>query len=315
MPDSDTPHDTSEKRAGSDTTASRFLIPETEQVQVEFGATTDVGHVRARNEDHYAIIRRQRSREIVSTNVDLRDVGLPHDESYLLIVADGAGGEGFGHLASQLVVRTAWETAGRAANWLMRLADADAAEIKDRVVAYAKLIQQAFLSYTHDHPRVAGMATTWTCAYVTDSDVIVAHVGDSRAYHATNGKLRQVTHDHTLAEELLKSGASPDEVARFRNVLTRAFGGDGQEVIPDVHQLRLHDGDALLLCSDGLTGVVRDEEIAATLFARNSAQEACDQLIQLALERGGPDNVTALVLRVLGSVKRENAELTHLTLQ
>jgi hypothetical protein len=105
LPDSDTPQDTSQKRAGSDTTASRFLIPETEQVQVEFGAATDVGHVRARNEDHYAIIRRQRSREIVSTNVDLRDVGLPHDESYLLIVADGAGGEGFG------IWRASWSSA------------------------------------------------------------------------------------------------------------------------------------------------------------------------------------------------------------
>lgn len=298
MADSKRLADTADGPGGFTTTESRFLIPSTDDVIVQYGAATHQGKVRRRNEDHYVVVRRKRSREILSANIDLEELDLPQDEAYTLIVADGAGGEGFGHLASQLAIRTTWDSARRAASWLMKLGDADADEIKERVVGYAKLIQQAFLSYTQENPSVAGMATTWTCAYVTDWDAIVAHVGDSRAYHGRPDKFQQVTHDHTLAEELLRSGASPANVAGFHNVLTRAFGGDGEEVIPDVHQIRLTDGDALLLCSDGLTAVVDDEQIAATVFEHPSPQSACDELIELALKKGGPDNVTAVLMRV-----------------
>jgi protein phosphatase len=180
----------------------------------------------------------------------------------------------------------------------MKLDAADMDDVEQRVRGYAKLIQQAFLSYTQNNPDVAGMATTWTCAYVTNWDAIVAHVGDSRAYHGREDRFEQVTADHTLAEELLKSGASEETVAGFHNVLTRAFGVDGAEVIPDVHQIHLNDGDALLLCSDGLTGVVSDEEIRKSVFGHSLPQAACDELIQKALDNGGPDNVTALLLRV-----------------
>jgi serine/threonine protein phosphatase PrpC len=298
MVDRDDLADTAEHSFGSDTTSSRFLIPASDTVTVQCGAATHQGKVRSRNEDHYVVVRRKRLREIVATNVSLEKLDVPQDEAYTLIVADGCGGEGFGHLASQLAIRTVWESAGRAASWLMNLSDADADQINQRVTAYAKLIQQAFLAHTHDDPRLAGMSTTWTCAYLTDWDAIVAHVGDSRAYHGRQGRLEQITRDHTLAEELLRSGASPGDVARFRNVLTRAFGGDGEEVVPDVHQIQLRDGDALLLCSDGLTAVVQDAEIASLVFSHVEPQVACDKLIELALDRGGPDNITVVLVRL-----------------
>lgn len=298
MSDSDELADTTDKPRGFETTESRFLIPSTDDVLVKYGAATHAGRVRARNEDHYVVVRRRRSREVLSTNVELDELEFPHDEAYTLIVADGAGGEGFGHLASQLAIRTTWESASRAASWLMKLSDAGVDEIQERVNAYAKLIQQAFLAYTRENPRVAGMATTWTCAYVTDWDAIIAHVGDSRAYHGRADKFVQVTHDHTLAEELLQSGASPEDVERFQNVLTRAFGAEGDEVVPDVHQVRMQDGDALLLCSDGLTAVVEDEQIKESVFAHTAPQAACDELIQKALDNGAPDNVTVVLLRV-----------------
>ncbi len=293
--------DTTDGPGRGDTTEARFLIPTADRVFVQYGAATHQGKVRPRNEDHYAVIRRKRFREILATNVNIEEVELPQDEAYTVIVADGVGGEGFGHLASELAIRVGWESAGQATSWLMKLAGADADEIKSRVAGHAKLIQQAFLSHTQDNPRVAGMATTWTCAYVTDWDAVIAHIGDSRAYHGRDNKLRQITHDHTLAEELLESGASPGDVARFHHVLTRVFGGEGDEVIPDVHQIHLRDGDALLLCSDGLTGVVDDSKIATTVFAHTSPQAACDELIQLALEGGGPDNITVVLLRIFSS--------------
>ncbi len=112
------PEETSELLPGPDTAESHFLIPATDSALVQYGAATHQGKVRTRNEDHYAVVRRKRSRDILATNVDLDEMELPQDEAYSLIVADGAGGEGFGHLASQLAVRTVWETAGRAASWL-----------------------------------------------------------------------------------------------------------------------------------------------------------------------------------------------------
>ncbi len=203
------PHDTKDIRPyeGFDTTESSFLMPHSDQVIVQYGAKTDPGKVRTRNEDHYVVIRGKRTRSILSSNVELPELEFPGDEAYTLIVADGAGGEGFGHLASQLAIRTAWESA-KAANWLTRLSKADTEDLKEQIHSFARLIQQAFLSYTRQHPSVAGMATTWTCACVTQWDAVVAHVGDSRAYFGDAEHFKQITHDHTLAEELLRSGDS-----------------------------------------------------------------------------------------------------------
>ena len=180
----------------------------------------------------------------------------------------------------------------------MRLDGIGDEEIRERVAAVATAIQQAFSTHCQENPRLSGMATTWTCAYITGWDAIVAHVGDSRAYWCRNGSLRQITQDHTLAEELRKSGVNPDDIRKFRSVLTRAFSGTAEEVVPDVHQIRLHDGEAILVCSDGLTHVVKDEEIARVVADQPTPQAACDALVALALERGAPDNVTTVLARV-----------------
>ena len=124
----------------------------------------------------------------------------------MLVVADGVGGEGFGDLASELAVRAGWDSTSRAASWLMRLDGVDDEEIERQVAAVAKAIQQAFLAHCHESPHFAGMATTWTCAYIVGWDAIIAHVGDSRAYHCRDNQATQITRDHTLAEELRKSG-------------------------------------------------------------------------------------------------------------
>jgi PPM family protein phosphatase len=294
MSNSDTPIEETVGRS----TAPRFLIPTAEPVQLTYGAATHVGKVRSRNEDHFAITRRKRTREILATNVPLHGVALPDDEAYMLVVADGVGGEGFGDLASQLAVRAGWDSASRAASWLMRIEGVDDKEIRQQMVAMAQAIQQAFLAHCHENPQLTGMATTWTCAYIMGWDAIISHVGDSRAYHCHGGGVAQITRDHTLAEELRKSGMGFNRADKFRSVLTKAFGGESEEVVPDVHQLQLKDGDAVLLCSDGLSNTVTDTEIGHIVFERNTPQDACDALIAAALERGAPDNVTAVLARV-----------------
>jgi len=277
---------------------ARFLIPASEPVLVQYGAATHVGNVRTRNEDHYAITRRTRVQQVLATNVPL-DADLPDDEAYVFVVADGVGGEGFGDLASQLAVRTGWDAASRAASWLMQADGIDDREIQQRAVEVAREIQQAFLAHSHENPQMAGMATTWTSAYVNGWDAIIAHVGDSRAYHWHAGQLVQITRDHTLAEELRKSGMGFNRADKFRSVLTKAFGGDSPEVVPDVHHLHLEDGDSVLLCSDGLSNMVPDEEISRLVGTGQDPQSACDALVAAALERGAPDNVTAVLARVV----------------
>jgi PPM family protein phosphatase len=291
--------DTDERPQPALSDTAPFVIPARETLIVKCGAATHCGRVRPQNEDHYAIVRRRRWREIVATNVPLDALAAPEDEAYVLIVADGVRGEGFGDLASQLAVRAGWEAGGRAASWLMRLEGVDTQEVHRRVQAAAKAIQQAFLTYYRDHPGSFGMATTWTCAYLVDWDVVVAHVGDSRAYHCYDGQAKQITSDHTLAEDLRRSGANPDETQRYRSVLTKAFGGSaGEEVVPDVHEIRLDHGHGVLVCSDGLTNTVSDHEIARVVLGHDEPQAACDTLVNLALQRGAPDNVTVVLARV-----------------
>ena len=139
-----------------------------------------------------------------------------------------------------------------------------------------------------------------TLAYSIGFDLFLAHAGDSRAYLCRDGSLRQLTRDHTRVQELVDAGVMTREEAathRLRNVLTNVLGGGVPLTDVDVHRVQLVAGDSVILCSDGLYDVVKDEEIAATLAATVSAAAACRALIDLALERGAPDNVTAVVSR------------------
>jgi protein phosphatase len=142
------------------------------------------------------------------------------------------------------------------------------------------------------------MGTTMTAARNLGADLIVAHVGDSRAYLLRGAEFRQLTRDHTLAQDLAdRRGIGQADVAThiFRHALTRALGGTVEWKGVDVAQVELADGDRLLLCSDGLTEMVAPPTVAATLRAAPTARAACDALVGLALENGGRDNVTVVV--------------------
>ena len=264
-------------------------------LQVEFGACSDLGNVRRNNEDHYAVIRRKRSREVLLTNMPPDDFSLPDDESHVMLVADGMGGAAFGELASRLALKTADELVGSACGWITKLHDLDSPPTQDRIQAYANLIHETLLDYGHADPRLEGMGTTLTCAHALGSNVIIAHVGDSRAYHFRGGKVQQVTRDQTLAQELMDAGMPAQDPLRFRHILTNCLGGDAREVRTEVYHLRLQDGDGLLLCTDGLSDLLDDREIAQVLDIYATAQGACDRLVRMALDRGGRDNITVIL--------------------
>ena len=144
------------------------------------------------------------------------------------------------------------------------------------------------------------MGTTLTMAYSVGPDLFIAHAGDSRAYLFHDGTLEQVTQDHTLVQALVKTGGISAEQAKHdkrRNIVTNVIGGPREGVKAEIHRLLLADGDVLLLCSDGLSDPVGDEAIAEVLAQTPDPEAACNRLVDLALERGGPDNITAIVAR------------------
>jgi len=273
-------------------------------LQIDFGACSNLGKVRRNNEDHFAVIRRTRTREVVMSNMPPADLSSSDDVSHVMVVADGMGGAAFGELASRLALKTADELVGSACRWMAKLHDLDSSSTHDRIQAYADVIQETLLEYAENDPRLAGMGTTLTCAHAIGSDIVIAHVGDSRAYHFRDGQVQQVTRDQTLAQDLLDAGMPARDTLRFRHILTNCFGGDAREVRSEVYHLRLQHGDAILLCTDGLSDLIDDFEIAQVLEAEAPAQAACNRLVQMALDRGGKDNITV----VLGRFRAEVAE-------
>jgi protein phosphatase len=274
-----------------------FFTGPTVSTQGEFGAATHPGLARSTNEDHYAVIRRSWTRDVLASNLPPESFLSSDEQAFVMVVADGIGGSAFGSLASRLAVQTVWELAGRATSWVMRFQDADAQQIHERIEAYVQLVEERLRQQSRNHPETAGMGTTWTSAYVTGRDVLIAHLGDSRAYVLRRGALEQLTHDHTLAQELIDWGMPREDVKRYGNILTNCFGGNSGAPVPELRHMELESGDMLLICSDGLTDMAADDLIAKTIDPARSPQDNCEALVQLALRGGGKDNVTAVLGR------------------
>lgn len=264
---------------------------------------TDRGHVRETNEDHHLVTPPLLARRAEPTSSDV--------DAQLLVVADGMGGHVAGERASGIAVRTAGSTLLPALEWLPLACSTEdhfetcvLGEMR-RVVerAHAKIREEEALQ-----PELTGMGTTLTMAYRHGARLFIAHVGDSRCYVLRGGQLMQITHDHTLVSEMIRAGllSSVDEAQRsIRSVLTNALGGGAESVKVETHRLQLQAGDMVLLCSDGLTGMISDVEIAAILGAYPDVQEAAERLVSVANEAGGQDNITAVVARCEAAQRRE----------
>ena len=285
----DTSHFPSKSKLGSG-----FFVPLSPAVRVEFGAATHVGHVRERNEDHFAIFRRTRLQEALLSSIP---DGLPSsgDETFGFVIADGMGGAAGGELASRVAIETAWDLTEQASSWVMRLRDLAGSQVQQRVEALVTKMHFTLRELGDADPDLKGLGTTWTCVYVVGWHALVASVGDSRAYHWRAGTLRQMTRDQTLAQVLIDSGVPPEDTTRVRHILTNSLGSRRNFVVPDVGHTLLRDKDRLLLCTDGLSDHVSDVELSKILGQTASPQASCDALVQLALDRGGKDNVTVIV--------------------
>ncbi len=274
------------------------------RVRVDVGALTHQGKVREFNEDAYVILRTGRYLQRVASSIPESD--LPsrfEDAGHLMIVADGLGGHEAGDVASRTALVTTVQLILRSPKWALKLDDpatreAEIQELIARSRIYLASVHAALREQAARDPQLAGMGTTFTGAYALGTDLFVLHVGDSKAYLFREGALRKITRDHTVAQEYADLGAiAQEEVSRHRmhHVLTRAVGGPDEELEGDTHHLGIAHGDRLLLCSDGLTDMADEKDIAAVLAAHAVSEDACRALVDLALERGGRDNVTVIV--------------------
>jgi protein phosphatase len=248
---------------------------------------TDRGKRRSKNEDDLAIVDLSGGKTLAEISARDLPVG---DRGVLLAVCDGVGGRRAGEVASSLALERLASEMEEQAKSCPRRAIFGAAVERVNTTVWEK---------AHDDPRFEGMATTLTAAIVCRNRAIFAHVGDSRAYVLRRGAIRQITRDQSFVQSLVAAGALTEEEATnspYRNVILQAIGRK-KKVEVALDAVELEDGDALLLCTDGLSEKVEAPELAAAISAPD-LEKAVRGLIDLANERGGEDNITALAARV-----------------
>lgn len=202
----------------------------------------------------------------------------------LIAVADGMGGHNFGEKASEIAI----ESVSRLTNENTTLNDILNAMVDANEEVFAVSMANA---------KYSGMGTTLTCAFLTDSEILLGHVGDSRAYLFSKNKLIQLTSDHTYVSELLRAGLINEKQAKTharRNVITKCCGVS-LDFEPELKKSRWDAGDIILLCSDGLYNALNDEQIIKILSGSNSIENKAGSLINMALGIGGEDNITVIL--------------------
>jgi protein phosphatase len=261
---------------------------------------TDCGRVRDSNEDQFAFVELVKVLQIRMSSLPQPTVKRSQDKSYLFIVADGMGGKAAGETASALAVESVESFVLESLKWFAHCQGGD----DDKILAeFQKSLEQASLrvkAESENRPELHGMGTTLTLAYSLNDELFIAHAGDSRCYMCREGSLFRATRDHTLVEELVKHGQiSADEAKshRWRHVITNALGGEDFTTNVEVHKLHLQDGDCILLCSDGLTEMLSDEQISQIILASTDPEQACRQLVDRANAEGGKDNITVVIAR------------------
>ena len=246
------------------------------------GGATDMGRVRSNNEDCFRLVQ----------------------PLNLFVLSDGMGGEAHGEIASALAVETVVkhcvEADSSPAPPLYGNPPSGLSAYTKRLISAVHLANRNIYNSAQEHPEQAGMGATLTALWIAGNALSIAHVGDSRAYLLRNGVLEQLTSDHSLVAEQVRRGiisANEAEESEMQSVLLRALGTQA-EVEVDSEEQALFPRDLLLLCSDGLTRMVTDPEIAGTLQAETDPQKASERLIALANETGGVDNISVIVIRL-----------------
>ncbi|MET3682087.1 protein phosphatase [Alkalibacillus flavidus] len=232
--------------------------------------------------------------QIRETNEDSGGLFYNRGGQLLAVVADGMGGHQAGDVASQMAteeMKSYWEEA-EAFN--------DIRELDVWLDTVIQTMNDTLRDYAQQRQELAGMGTTLVAAAFVNQTVVVAHVGDSRLYHVTNETIEQKTYDHSFVNELVLQGQITQEEAEYhpkKNILTRALG-TSESIAVDVVDYEWHETGYVLLCTDGLTNKVSDRDLLDMLLKHDTIEQSVDELLHEANERGGDDNITAIVVEL-----------------
>jgi PPM family protein phosphatase len=271
------------------------LAPEpfTLTLLIDASARTDIGRVRKNNEDAFRI----------------------EPELDLYVLSDGMGGQAHGEIASAMAIEIVVDHCRESRNdpdmTLFGNSRPDLSERTNRLMSAVRMANRRIFDAAAQNPAHDGMGATIVAVSIDDRRMSLAHVGDSRIYLLRGGSIEQLTADHSLVAEHVRRGTmtrQEAETSQLQNILVRALGTQDQVEVDGDEQMLL-EGDVVLLCSDGLTHMVSDPEIASVLSTTEPAQAAADRLVELANENGGMDNVTVIVLRALPVAKGFAARL------
>ncbi len=244
---------------------------------IEIANLSDIGLQRGNNEDSFLYWEPKDAEEVSR-------------KGRLAVIADGMGGHEGGQEASRIAVETVRDAYEKSFT----------TDVRAVLMEAFRAAHQQICDYAVQHSELQGMGTTCTAMAIVGNELFFAHVGDSRLYLVREGEISKLTHDHSYVGRLVETGivrAEEAETHPQRHILTAALGA-GRELAADVSEapLELYDSDTLILCTDGLWGVVSEQELA-TSAAKRSPEMACHELVRLAIQRGGPDNITVQILR------------------
>jgi len=265
-------------------------------VHVSVFGKTDLGRSRDHNEDTFLVADLSTGKASLQPDVREHELG---PRGSLFMVADGMGGAAAGEIASAMA-------ADMICRHLMDTWRTDPENTPERFAFRMKeaveLANGELFTYAREHPEVRGMGTTVTAAGVYRADLYVTQIGDSRAYLVRDGHASQLTRDQSLTQRLVDAGELTEEEAEHserRNIILQALGPDAHVKVDLSHQ-PLRQNDVLVICSDGLSGLVKREEIGEMVGRHEALADVCGALIDLANERGGPDNITVIAARFRG---------------
>ncbi len=253
------------------------------------------------NQDQFLIAQLNKSMLVSSTTLELEQRLFGNVQGEVLLVADGMGGHAAGEKASRLAIGHLVRRLLNSVHWFFQGDEEEEQEFIENLRELLRDAHTRILKESAQHMDQRGMGTTLTMAHLVGHKMYVAHAGDSRCYLVREGDAKQLTTDHTLARQMVESGGlRPEEEAdsKWSNVLWNVLGGHAEgELTSEVKRVDLQQGDAIVLCSDGLHRYVGNERLAAIVAESESPEVACRRLIAIANRAGGEDNITVVVSR------------------
>jgi protein phosphatase len=282
-------------------------------IYIDCHGRTDVGKERGKNEDAFLIAGLSKAMTIQQTSLSMDDQTqlIGGMQGQLFVVADGIGGHAAGDRASSLSIRTVTSYVLNTMSWFFNLDKGYEDDLKEQLSVALKRCRDSLVSDIAQHPKHKSMGTTLTMAYMLWPKLYVVHAGDSRCYVMRDRKIYRITRDHTVAQRLVDEGAMDSQQAeesRMSDVVWNVISADrSADLDPDVYAAELLVGDVLLLCTDGLTKHLSDEDIAHILTSEETAECAASRFIEKANDDGGSDNTTVVVARFLENEDKHEA--------